>query len=248
MHRMRTHGANQDRTGEPRSSGQKKKRCGQDQVELLFDGQGPYVEQWLCLCGSIEIAGLLPERNVSNEQYRPYELSFEFIQLDFRQEYGRKYCHYKKRRIGGRKKSFCTAIVEIVERERPICEACGNNFGDQKPRYDEEHIDSQVPSLHGSNTGMVKEDNENGETAKCLNICSVLRLGRVLQVGQGTHLCGRLRRLYGSARRSARPGCSYLTLKTSLPRKWRDWLSLCAATASDSWKSVTSGARRAPAA
>ena len=40
----------------------------------------------------------------------------------------------------------------------------------------------------------------------------------------------------------------YRTLNTSLPRRWRDWLTLCAATASDNGKSVTSGGRTAPAA
>jgi hypothetical protein len=81
---------------------------------------------------AVEISGLLPERNVSNEHYRSYELSFEFIQLDLRQKDRRKYCHHKKGSIGSRQKSFCAAIVKMVERERPIGEACGNHCGDKK--------------------------------------------------------------------------------------------------------------------
>jgi hypothetical protein len=135
------------------------------------------MQQRLRLAGAVEISRLLSQLEIPNKQHRRDELPPEFVQLELSEQDRRQQCRYKERRVGSGQKPLGSAIVECIERERPITDAPGDHGGDKKAGYDKEYVDPKVAALQGPKTGMIKHDNENREASKRLNVRSGQPIG-----------------------------------------------------------------------
>ncbi len=135
---------------------------GEEEVELLFDAQGPGVQQGADLGGISEVAALddPPEIDVGQQQGLGDQRPAQVLEVLGKQDQGGAQGHEGRQDHQGRGQPAHAALPEVQEREGSRADRLEQQAGDQEAREDEEDVHSDVAAGEAQ-VGVVEEDGQD---------------------------------------------------------------------------------------
>ena len=183
-------GRDVDEPMRPPSDSQEEQRGGED-VVLLLDRQGPGVQERLEVGGTVEVADLLEEEEIRNEERGIPEALAELRDIPRQHQ---QHCSQRARQIDdqeSRHDAPGAAVVEAGEGEASCLDVVGDEAGDQETGDDEEDVDADEAAAEPRHLGVEQDDDEHGNRSQAVDVPAVVherRSRRPSLVGRVWHV------------------------------------------------------------
>ena len=146
---------------------------GEEQIELLFDGERPRVKQRQRLRRHFEVADVRPEEDVRREQedrhHRAAErLEFTGDENPVRSDRGRSDDEQHRRQ-----QSTGASLPERQIAESPVRNLRRDQTRDQKTRNDEKHVHTHESAAECGDVRVNQHDRQDRDGAKCVDVGSM---------------------------------------------------------------------------
>ncbi len=211
-----------------------------EDVELLLDAERPRVQERLAAGGRVEVAGLLPEQHVRDEQGHRQRALAEVLKAVERKE--NNPCREDERQSGEQRGEDPAdpPLVERRHRKGALLDLSEDDAGDQVSGDDEEDVHPDVAAGEPTHAQVVEHYRENGNPAKSVDVGPVSERHHETPFGRTPHTAGVMRA--GEYIRNTSGGVEYLQTLRMAPIRPRRRPRLCRGT----WSTRSAAPGRVP--